>query len=333
VSTHEPAGPGTLEVAGMALRHAAAAPAAAQQQSLRFDIDDRALAHEIAAALTELMAEAPDALTLFEHGQGWRIEAYYACPPEPDTLARDLEAAVGRAVALPVVVAVPDANWVAISQAALPPVRIGRFVIHGSHDRRRVVRGPNSIEIEAGEAFGTAHHATTQGCLRAIDRLAHAKPSMRRVLDLGCGSGVLAIAVARTMPRADILASDIDQRSVEVAAENASLNRAASRIRTVRAMGLAHRDLRRGGFDLILANILAGPLLKLAGPLSKAAARKGTIVLSGLLTSQAPQVIATYRSAGFVLLDHWRSYGWSTLVLERRALSARASLSSGDAGA
>jgi ribosomal protein L11 methyltransferase len=209
-------------------------------------------------------------------------------------------------------------NWVAISQAALPPVRAGRFTIHGSHDRGRVVRGPNTILIDAGEAFGTAHHATTLGCLLAIDRLARSN-QFGSVLDLGCGSGVLAIAVAKSIVGARIVAADMDAQSVKVAAENVRLNGVARQIRVTQASSTMHPEIRsRVPFDLLIANILAGPLVRLAPDLTPALDRGGTLVLSGILVPQAPEVIATYGAHGFALQRHDRITGWSTLTFARR---------------
>ena len=147
----------------------------------------------------------PLAVTEFEipASQGWRVEAYYEDPPDIVALAVELGLGDDASISSGLV---PDENWVTLSQAALPPVIAGRFVVHGSHDRARVGRRAMAIEIDAGEAFGTAHHATTLGCLLALDGLAHRR-APRRVLDLGCGSGVLAIAAARVLPRARILAS------------------------------------------------------------------------------------------------------------------------------
>ena len=225
---------------------------------------------------------------------------------------------MGRALPPFVVEDVPDLNWVAISQAALPPVAAGRFVVHGSHDRGRVARGPTTILIDAGEAFGTAHHATTLGCLLAIDRLTRLE-AFDTVLDLGCGSGVLAIAVAKALPGADIIATDMDVQSVKVAAENMRVNGVANRIATAVATGVAHPWLRQSPpFGLVVANILAGPLIRLAPALARTVARSGTLLLSGILIPQAPQVIAAYRASGFQLERHDRIVGWSTLTLRRR---------------
>ena len=282
-------------------------------------VQDRDEAHALAMALQEMVEPVPDALTLFQHGTGWKIDAYYDNDEAPNSASLGTQLAAVHAGVVPAldVSAVPDLNWVAMSQAALPPVTAGRFVIHGSHDTDRVPRGPNSILIDAGGAFGTAHHATTSGCLAAIDRITRTR-TYRNVLDLGCGSGVLAIAVARVLPQARILASDLDIPSVGVAAENMRLNGVAHRIQTIAAVGFDHPLIRKSGpFELLIANILAGPLIKLAKQMAQAVEPGGTLLLSGLLVPQASQVIATYRASGFTVIRHDRVYGWSTLELMR----------------
>lgn len=276
-------------------------------------------ARSITGALENLVTPAPEAVSQFEEGpDGWRIEAYFSEPPDPEDLATQLASAIrGTAPALQME-AVPDLNWVSISQAALPPVQAGRFVVHGSHDRKRIPHGPHAIEIDAGEAFGTAHHATTLGCLMAIDRLARAH-RYRHVLDLGCGSGVLAIAAARACPRADILASDSDAEAIAVATRNTRTNGVGARIAFVCASGLAHPWLRHGApYDLVIANILAAPLWALAPGIARAVRRAGTVVLSGLLTPEAPALIARYAALGFTVDEHRRIVGWSTLTLRKR---------------
>jgi ribosomal protein L11 methyltransferase len=191
-------------------------------------------------------------------------------------------------------------------------------VVHGSHDCGRIPHGPNALLIDAGEAFGTAHHATTQGCLLAIDRLTRGR-SFRRVLDLGCGSGVLAIAAARALPRAEILATDSDPEAVAVAKANAKANGAGQRIAFARACGLAHPWVRHAApFDLVVANILAAPLRALAPDLAKALRTGGILVLSGLLNAEAPDVISCYVAQGFRLSEHRQIGGWSTLTLVKR---------------
>ncbi len=277
------------------------------------------VARSIAGALENLVDPPPDAVTQFEEGPGaWRVEAYYPGPPDVAALAAQLAGVLEPAVPPPEQTSVPDLNWVAISQAALPPVATGRFLVHGSHDRGRIPRGPNAILIDAGEAFGTAHHATTQGCLLAIDRLTRSR-TFDRVLDMGCGSGVLAIAVARALPRADVLATDYDPLSIAVAAANATANGVGQRIAFACARGLAHPWLRQAApFDLVIANILAAPLRAIAADLGKALRRGGTLVLSGLLNQEAPGLIAAYGAQGFALVEHRRIAGWSTLTLRKR---------------
>ena len=176
-----------------------------------------------------------------------------------------------------------------------------------------------AILIDAGEAFGTAHHATTLGCLLAIDRLTRSR-SFVSVLDLGCGSGVLAIAAAKAMPAARIIAADMDPQSVKVATGNVRLNGASGRI------ALRHGGRRRPSrtpasarrSTCLIANILAGPLIRLAPALARSVRPGGTLVLSGILIPQAAEVLAAYRSHGFMLERHDRLTGWSTLTLKRR---------------
>jgi ribosomal protein L11 methyltransferase len=278
---------------------------------------DLGVAQAISAVL-EGADPALDAVTLFEDGAGaWRIEAYTQCRADAEAAAAALRSNTRRPVADVKLEDLPDLNWVAISQAALPPVIAGRFVVHGSHDRGRIPHGPRAILVDAGEAFGTAHHATTLGCLLAIDKLARTG-RYRRVLDLGCGSGVLAIAAARAMHEAEVIATDSDPLAVEVARANADAN-GARRIATACALGLDHPWLRQATpFDLIIANILAGPLRMLAGEVSKALRRGGSLVLSGILNKEAAAVIAAYTAHGFVLIQHRRIGDWSTLTLRKR---------------
>jgi ribosomal protein L11 methyltransferase len=280
---------------------------------------ERDAARSLAGALENLFAPEPDAVTQFEEGaDAWRVEAYFAEVPDLEALAGQLASAVGGAIPQLELTDVPDLNWVAISQAALPPVAAGRFVVHGSHDRGRIPHGPNALLIDAGEAFGTAHHATTQGCLLAIDRLTR-KRSFRHVLDLGCGSGVLAIAAARALPRADILATDSDPKAVAVAAANAKANGVGQRITFACAHGLAHPWVRQAvPFDFIVANILAAPLRALAPKLSTALRPGGSLVLSGLLNREAQVVVSCYVVQGFRLAEHRQIAGWSTLTLVKR---------------
>lgn len=267
-----------------------------------------------------LATPEPLAVTEFEAPAtaDWRVEAYFDVAPDLASIAE--LAGVGQSSVC--LETVPDLNWVAVSQAALPPVHAGRFVVHGSHDRAAVGYRLGAIEIDAGEAFGTAHHATTYGCLLALDKLARTGTSrgvpFRRVLDLGCGSGVLAIAAARALPRAHIVASDIDPLATAVARGNVARNRVRARVRLVTAKGAANSTLRAGApYDLLLANILAGPLVRLAPDLVPLMAWGGRAVLSGILADQASEVVAAWRTAGAKLIEGRTLAGWTTLVLRR----------------
>ncbi len=264
----------------------------------------------------ELIEPAADAVSRFVTVDGWYVEAYYTEPPDPEALSAELAALLG--IAPPVVTAerVANENWVAISQAALPPVVAGRFIVHGSHDRGAVPHGPNAIEIDAGEAFGTAHHATTASCLLVIDRLARRR-AFARVLDLGTGSGVLAIAAARVWPRARIDALDTDPAAVTVACANVRSNGASS-VHVARTKGALRRIREpRKRYELIVANILARPLIALAPAIARAARTGGTMVLSGILESEAREVRNTYLAHGFTMSGQLLSAGWATLTLVR----------------
>jgi len=283
---------------------------------LRFSAADLAAGRAAADLLGELVAPEPLAVTLFED-QPPRciVEAYYRTEPGLEPIARAL-ATLGVSLGTPSLEAVPDQNWVALSQAALPPVAAGRFLVHGAHDRRRLGLRRWAIEIEAGEAFGTGHGATTALCLEAIDLLARTlRPA--RVLDLGCGSGVLAIAAARAFPNARVLAVDNDPLATAVARANARINRVAGRVRVIDAAGFGHLLLRASRFDLMLANLLPGPLIALAPDLRRRLRPGGIAVLSGLLDAQAREVRATYAAAGFRLLRQRSRASWTALTMWR----------------
>jgi ribosomal protein L11 methyltransferase len=248
----------------------------------------------------------------------WQVSVYFAGRPDAGdevALARALRDA-GVSGAAFGIARLPETDWVAKSLAALPPVRAGCFLVHGRHDRGRVMANDIAIEIEAGLAFGTGHHGTTAGCLAAIDRLARSRP-IRNALDLGTGSGLLAIAIAKRT-KAAVVASDIDPVAVAVARENARLNGVDRLVAAVVADGLRARTIReRAPYDLVVANILAGPLVALAPAIRRNLAPGGTAILSGLLTTQVRRVAAIYRGQGLrregsILLGEW-----ATLVLRR----------------
>ncbi|WP_037151043.1 50S ribosomal protein L11 methyltransferase [Rhizobium freirei] len=211
---------------------------------------------------------------------------------------------------------IPDIDWIAKSLEGLKPVRAGRFLVHGSHDRDKVGASDIAIEIEAGQAFGTGHHGTTAGCLETIERVLAGR-RVRNALDLGTGSGVLAIAV-RKLRNIPVLATDIDPVAVRVARENVRSNGIASGIALETAPGFHSTAFsRHGPFDLIIANILARPLIKMAPQLVAHLAPGGSVILSGILAEQRWKVLAAYNGAN---LRHvrtiWRN-GWVTIHLDR----------------
>lgn len=212
----------------------------------------------------------------------------------------------------------PDIDWVAESQKSLPPVTAGRFRIKGSHVTEPAPPGSIDLLIEANAAFGTGHHETTRGCLLALQDIARRRPAARDVspvLDMGCGSGVLAMAAAKLWP-CGVLGVDNDAPSLRVAQENLKANAVADRVALLLADGFRDARVRRAGpYGLILANILAEPLCRMAEDVRRNLAPGGRVVLSGLLTRQEREVIARYRAAGLVLERRYRLAEWSTLVL------------------
>ncbi len=247
------------------------------------------------------------------------VIAYYESRPDAEGLRNIVRSAIPAATLPEIELAVLEPeNWVAKSQKSLHPVEGGRFIVHGSHDLDRFRTFRRAILIDAGQAFGTAHHGTTRGCLIALsNRLKLGLPY--RMLDLGTGSGVLAIAAAKA-GACNVIATDIDPIAVDVARENARLNRVATRISFLQANGLDHPLLRHtDGFDLVFANILARPLARLAPDIANVMVRGGDLVLSGLIPNQARPIAAQYRSMGFSLLRASIVDGWSTLCLRRRS--------------
>jgi ribosomal protein L11 methyltransferase len=282
----------------------------------------RADAELLADILPELL-DPPPAISTLETPAGWLVELYFHELPDPDALEAVAEACPAAAFLRDLrLLALPEEDWVAVTQRGLHPVEAGRFFIHGSHDRDRAAGRSGAIEIEAGQAFGTAHHGTTRGCLLMIDRLAK-KRRMARTLDVGTGSGILAIAAAKSLCR-DVLATDIDPVAIRVAKENFALSGMAGRISGLAAAGLRHPDIvRHAPFDLVIANILAGPLIGLAPEIYRVVAPGGHLVLSGLLDEQAREVSGRYLAQGFVMDARMSLEGWMTLCLRQSNRQAR----------
>nr|WP_210327997.1 MULTISPECIES: 50S ribosomal protein L11 methyltransferase [Bartonella] len=209
----------------------------------------------------------------------------------------------------------PDIDWVSHSLEGLNPVRAGRFFVHGSHDRDKVKPGDLAIEIDAGQAFGTGHHGTTVGCLELIaDVMEHEKP--QNALDLGTGSGILAIGIALIEP-IRILATDIDPIAIKVAKENFALNGVAKTITAITATGLDDEEIKkRVPFDLIVANILANPLIELAPQMVPALKKGGSIVLSGILEEQHDRVVKAFEAAGAKYIKTLHHEGWVAIHLK-----------------
>jgi ribosomal protein L11 methyltransferase len=264
-----------------------------------------------AAAVFELAPPSPQAVLIDEEpfGKNATVEALYAEMPDGGLLSR----IVGRDVH---VEQLPDTDWIKLSQEGLPPVRAGRFFVYGAHDAGEVPHGVIPIRIEAGLAFGTGHHETTTLCLALMSDLARAR-EFSRVLDLGCGTGLLAIAATKLWKKR-VRASDIDMIAANVARENARANDASSLVRTIVADGMDNPALASGApYDLIVANILAGPLTRLAPSISAALARNGVLVLSGLLAWQENLILSFYRPHGLLLRERRRDGPWVALRLER----------------
>jgi ribosomal protein L11 methyltransferase len=282
-----------------------------------FAVGDEIVAKRVVDLLTESFFEGQAAIAAFEGAGGrWDITVHFADPPDQPSIRELVALAAGGEAAASIAFDIVEAkDWVKATLEELVPVRAGRFIVHGQHDRARVPPNKLGIEIEAALAFGTGHHGTTRGCLLLLDHVLKAyRP--RRVLDLGTGTGVLAISAARAL-RIRVLASDIDPLSVNVAHDNARLNGTGDLVETIHATGFsAPAFAQRGPFDLVLANILANPLRQMATPMAQHLVPSALVILSGLLPHQAQGVIAAYRARGLMLKRQIRIEGWSSLLLQ-----------------
>ena len=270
------------------------------------------------------MDSPPVLMTSEADGDAWRLDGYFEHEPGADDLALLRGLVPSAAGVEPSVVKLGDEDWLTLSQQGLEPIRAGRFFVHTPAHRDEVPADAVAFEIDAGRAFGTGQHETTTGCLIALDRLKSEGARASDVADVGTGTGLLAFAALRLWPAARAIASDIDPIAIEVAAENAAINRipigrARGQVEFAVAAGLDHRRLQaRAPYDLIIANILAGPLIALAPSLSRALAPGGRLILAGLLDSQADTVLAAYRRNGLRAAGRVARGEWPTLVLRKR---------------
>ena len=254
----------------------------------------------------------------------WQLDGYFETEPDAGTLAA-LRTLVPSAEGQEAVVErIVEEDWVTLSQAGIEPVRAGRFFVHTSSNAERIPAGAKAFLIEAGLAFGTGQHETTTGCLMMLDRLKRQGNHYRDVIDLGTGTGLLAFAAMHLWPRAFATATDIDPIAIDVTAENAELNgirlgRREGRLALGVAPGVEHRTIkRRAPYDLIIANILAGPLIEMAPSIAAELDEGGTLILAGLLDSQARRVATAYRRQGLRLAGRIDRGEWPTLMLRKR---------------
>jgi len=272
-------------------------------------------ADALGEAMERLMPE-PTGVGVFEIEDDsgiWEIGGYFT--EKPDLAGLALLASLHGAKDF-VVSEVPETDWVAKVKRELAPVEAGRFFVYGSHDADKVPEGAEPLLIEAAMAFGTGHHGTTLGCLRALDHLANQGFVGKSVADIGCGTAVLAMGAARIWPDT-VMASDIDMVAVEVAEANVIANDLFGRVICLEATGFDHPDLKAAApFDLIFANILKGPLIDLAPDMAANLQSGGYAILSGILVPQAEEVIDAYAHSGINLVKREDIGDWTTLILQ-----------------
>ncbi|QFG37026.1 [LSU ribosomal protein L11P]-lysine N-methyltransferase [Paracoccus pantotrophus] len=283
-----------------------------------------ALTHTTGREAAEALAEAGEDLTpepvgsgVFEIEDGsdrWEVGLYFTEAPDEVGLALLAVAWDAEPFA---VSELPEVDWVAHVRRELSPVEAGRFFVHGGHDADKVPEGAEALLIEAAMAFGTGHHATTKGCLLALDRLIAEGVAPQRIVDIGCGTAVLAMAAARSFP-VIVLAGDIDPQAVDVARANVIANGLDGRVECVEAVGFDHPLIENAApFDLVFANILKQPLIDLVPDMARHLAPGGRAILSGILVTQAQEVIAAYAAGGLALERRDDLGEWSTLVVRR----------------
>ncbi|WP_420558238.1 50S ribosomal protein L11 methyltransferase [Roseovarius sp.] len=277
----------------------------------------KAQAEALGEALERLTPE-PTGVGVFELEDGsglWEVGGYFEAAPDAAGLAllASLHGAKDFTVS-----ELPETDWVAKVKRELTPVVAGRFFVYGSHDADKVPEDALPLLIEASMAFGTGHHGTTLGCLKALDRLNADAGPQDSVLDLGCGTAVLAMAAARVWPEATILASDIDAVAVEVAEVNVAANDLVGRVSCLEAEGLDDPGIAGAApFDLVFANILKAPLIALAPGITAALKPGGRVILSGILNEQADEVAAVYTEAGNSVVSRDQIGEWTTIMTRK----------------
>jgi ribosomal protein L11 methyltransferase len=287
-------------------------------------VTDERRARAVADLIFESFEPAQAASTAFETddpwpggGRAWLMEAYFGSQPDEAAIRALVVAAADETTARAATFGMTEKrDWVANSLAGLNPVRAGRFLVHGRHDRSRVQANDVAIEIEAGLAFGTGHHGTTRGCLMHFDRVLRRRRP-KHVLDVGCGAGVLAIAAAKVLRR-KVWLGDIDPVAVAVANANARLNGVGVLCRAIVSRGVENGAMREAApYDVVFANILAKPLRLLAPSLAAVISADGDAIVSGLLLADVPGVLASWWAQGFHLAERIELEGWASLRLRR----------------
>jgi ribosomal protein L11 methyltransferase len=267
-----------------------------------------------------LMSSEPDP----DRPEEWRLDAYFSAEPDEPALQLLRQVAPSAGDAEPVIERLGEEDWVSLSQAGLEPIRAGRFFVHTPAHRQEVPEGAVALEVDAGRAFGTGHHETTTGCLLALDALKEKGLGFDNILDLGTGTGLLAFAALKLWPSSRVAASDIDPVSIEVTEENAGINSiplgiGKGEVELAVSSGVEHERLQaRAPYDLIIANILAAPLIDLAPSVAAALEAGGRLILAGLLDSQAEKVAAAYRRQGLMGSFSIVRGDWPTLVMRKR---------------
>lgn len=282
-------------------------------------LSDKARANTLSEAMENLTPE-PTGVGVAETKDGsgvFEVCGYFIEPPDKTGLSVLAQAFSSDEFD---VEQLPETDWVAHVRAELAPITAGRFFLYGSHDADKVPENSVALMVDAALAFGTGHHGTTQGCLIALDRMAANGFVAKTSVDIGCGTAVLAMAAARIWPDTTVLASDIDVIAVETAIANLEFNDLEGCVACYTCPGFDHPALAKAApYDLIFANILKLPLIELAPDMAHNIATNGQIILSGLLNTQADDVIAAYKAVGFTLGEHDKIGEWSTLTLLKQA--------------